>query len=591
MEKRSLKDLLSQGGEDASDDGVDDGNLGEDPVDPQVAEQFCVECTDMPFEVLCQTCDERFCSVCWSVIHRSGKRKDHMVVSVQSPAKDVSDKVAAPSPAEVAADNVEDKCDFETPSAPTSLEALRASLAYIPMRLTHEERRLLRLLEAALNVSEYTDRIDIFSYKSKSKRIVAELKEICLILAGLVVAQDFKIGQKFVEDKNFVDNAEWYQSIFEIGRRYKVMNPEKLRDLFGKLCYMIMDSRYPEVKQQLEFDLYKPMRTIELFLLERDPPLLENLFRTEQILVATAEVVQTVGTSRMQLTREKKTKEMAIEQLVAKFHSTRVLKEELRQVLYSIGDVHSYINFNRLPIKRILKQLEDNFDPSQPQLQQYSLGIKTGREGARLLHTHETQYYFCHQSLTMWLIVQRDFIKLWKVADEDLLAPISYKLVDTGQGLQRIKAAPQTLRWMYRIILEVQRRTPVTFIGSLAVHIADTAVPLALTFLDKYIQVPRILIPVDRCLTMIDEIVRDPFMRSSVENEYGSTNDLKMVILTDFFRHAFNGSGGLDYFNAGSCIDGRLTSAWNWANVISKKSYYKYFLLSGFVGFNGADGW
>lgn len=114
------------------------------------------------------------------------------------------------------------------------VEIIRHRSKYIPLRLTTEERKLHRLLEAALNVSEYTDKIDVITYVSKARRIVGQLKEICAILSGLMVAQDFKAGQALIDDRDCAANAEFYRSLFEIGRRYKIQNPDRMRSTYGK---------------------------------------------------------------------------------------------------------------------------------------------------------------------------------------------------------------------------------------------------------------------------------------------------------------------------------------------------------------------
>lgn len=74
---------------------------------------------------------------------------------------------------------------------------------------------------------------------SKSKRIVHQIRELCAILSGLVLAADYKQGQELFADRDFEANADFYQQIFELGRRHKIMNPDKMRTTYGKLMYIL----------------------------------------------------------------------------------------------------------------------------------------------------------------------------------------------------------------------------------------------------------------------------------------------------------------------------------------------------------------
>lgn len=124
-----------------------------------------------------------------------------------------------------------------------------------------------------------------------------------------------------------------------------------------------------------------------------------------------------------------------------------------------------------------------------------------------------------------------------------------------------------------------------SWVGSSVVHLGDHNVPNALMFIDKYTQVPRILNPVVRVLEELPRVHRkDQKVAAYIDSAFGSLQDCQMEILTDFCRHAFDGSGADNFFDAGSCIDGRLTSAWNWCNNLEKKYYYPVFKLCGFTG-------
>jgi Protein of unknown function (DUF2009) len=60
----------------------------------------------------------------------------------------------------------------------------------IPLRLSQSERSMLRVIENALEVSEYTDAVDVsysHTHKNKYSRIIEGLVDLLSICSGLLV--------------------------------------------------------------------------------------------------------------------------------------------------------------------------------------------------------------------------------------------------------------------------------------------------------------------------------------------------------------------------------------------------------------------
>ena len=129
-----------------------------------------------------------------------------------------------------------------------------------------------------------------------------------------------------------------------------------------------------------------------------------------------------------------------------------------------------------------------------------------------------------------------------------------------------------------------QRAAGDAWVGLSVIHLGDRDVPNALVFIDKYTQIPRFLIPIVDFVDGIQDMCdNDEGFKNYVYTQFGSERKLKMSVLSDYFKHGFDGSGD----DGGSCIDGRLTSSWNWTSRVAKKRYYHALMLSGFQGFDG----
>jgi len=297
--------------------------------------------------------------------------------------------------------------------------------------------------------------------------------------------------------------------------------------------------------------------------------------------LATGEIISE-GKLRVDIDKLVKTKQDAIKRLSQKYKRDDFSEEEIKLCISSIGDNHSFLRSNRDIVDQMIAYLHKYYHPDTIE-KPWSLAIRNGYNGSCLSHDHRTQFFFALQSLTLWRDILHDMFRLWNLSEQDLLDPGNqYRLRNTGQGLNRMQYCPRIGRAMSEIVGNCHHKMG-RWVGLSVVHLGDRDVPNALVFIDKYNQVSRILTPIATCIRDLEKLYSVPELKQWIDKVFDGLDSLRMEILTDFFRHAFDGSGD----DGGSCIDGRLTSSWNWCSLLEKKAYYPIFLLTGFVGFDG----
>lgn len=76
-----------------------------------------------------------------------------------------------------------------------------------------------------------------------------------------MVSLDYEKGKALMEEHDFHAYERYFQDLFEIARRHKIMNPEKMRGEYGKLAYLLQDAVSPEVKASLNVNVVRGIKT------------------------------------------------------------------------------------------------------------------------------------------------------------------------------------------------------------------------------------------------------------------------------------------------------------------------------------------
>eukprot|EP01065_Artemidia_motanka_P030956 TRINITY_DN3710_c1_g1_i5.p1 TRINITY_DN3710_c1_g1~~TRINITY_DN3710_c1_g1_i5.p1 ORF type:complete len:708 (+),score=77.48 TRINITY_DN3710_c1_g1_i5:148-2271(+) len=440
-----------------------------------------------------------------------------------------------------------------------------------PIRLTAAERSRQTLVCSALRVSEYTDHVDEIGVYHRAHIMQREFCALRHVLVGLsIVAEGSRATRRLQQSESTRDpriiDRELLAPCFEVARRFKMMNPDKMRTEYGKLLYVLQDLRTVHGGRAHECILQP--KTVGRVL--NSHGWMNALFEDE--------LVRTMCESSGE--RKSSIRAALVTKHAGEGTDTEGNRAAAYQLLDSIDDAHCTVSDAIRPLRRLLALLAEHFCQRKSS---NDLSIFVGSGGSKLSHSHSDQFLYVRESLQLWSNILENIFELWQLAECDMFDGNQYMIRNTGQGFHRVKSSPRVRSKLQSLIAQTERELGGRWIGIKVVHLGDNDVPNPLVFIDKYVQVQRIVQPIVQVVDGLDRLATLPGQKAYIERRFGSVAGARLAILRDFFRHGFDGSGD----SGGNCIDGRLTSAWNWCSRLDKKNFYHLFLLCGVTGFDG----
>lgn len=105
------------------------------------------------------------------------------------------------------------------------------------------------------------------------------------------------------------------------------MNPSKMRDSYGKLMYLLMDTESYHIKSDLKISFIKPILTVTNFLVERELSLPVSDILSDPLWVTACRSISNDSgmKSKRELTNEMQEKVMAEKMLLKKYVSGMIV--------------------------------------------------------------------------------------------------------------------------------------------------------------------------------------------------------------------------------------------------------------------------